>query len=276
MFTSSEEYIKALHEGDILKFLEWPKWLTQHNLNQDYTQDADATLDLLRGEWLRCGYTNEDTKHIAILFQLLNEENSLLQSIHEYSASALCGAAKQCIVYLEIIQKNTTLTFTDSTLKPYQKNNQLLDEAENKLIHLSKTQLSAINTARKQLQNILLLREMASAYLLFLEQLKKENDLNLPVRIGLARTLKETLDTHTKYDATCNNEISTFINALRKLSPTPIEETDYLSYILPIKKSDPGFFWKSIEWLLSNTDKTTNTESLLLEDDKSSQSSNSL
>jgi hypothetical protein len=276
MYTSSEEYIKALHEGDILKFLEWPKWLTEHSLNQDYTLDADATLDLLHKEWLRVGYTEKDTTQMAIVFSLLYEPNSLLQSIYEYSASALCGAASQCMVYQKILTQKTPLSL-DASLNPYQKNSQLLAESDKTLSVLGNQQIEAIKVAKMQLRNILLMREMVSSYLTFIKQPQHENDTNLALRRGLAQNLNDALERRTKYDDACRNEIEAYVTKLRKLSPTATEETEYLSYMISVKKPQ-NLFWESINWgcnfLFFNQEETPNKDTILAIDNEPFQNPN--
>jgi hypothetical protein len=258
MFNASEKYLEALYEGDILKFLEWPQWLITRDVNQNRTQDADELINLIKGEWLRCEYTEKDTSNMAIVYLLANERDSLLISLHAYAAMALCGAAIQCMVYRNII--------IAEKLPEVKSNFQLLNDAETTLVAIGNQQKAQFYKARKQLNDVFMLRTITEAYIHFLKNPKVEKDDHWDLRLDKALNMQNALLQQTKYPL-CQDTIKPFINSLRQLSPSTIEETDFLSYLSPMNKTP--FIWTAINaglCLFLPKENITNDAPILLKD----------
>lgn len=99
MLSSSQEYLQALRQTDLLRFLEWPHFLFRYYSIAESEQNADVLTDVLVCTWLNHGYQEADLRQLALLHKFFLIEEQLFCGSLEYFFTSLCSAALYCAAY---------------------------------------------------------------------------------------------------------------------------------------------------------------------------------
>jgi hypothetical protein len=246
MLTSSSEYLKALREGNYLRFLEWPKFIAEHYKGGAKDNDADDLLNLLVFEWLNNGFSEEDAKKVALLSAVNDLDSGLLKGDLDYAVSAIFGATYHCMIY-----QNTKLE--EKFLTKEKMNNPQINQLIGGVIagidksnfesllqkqvasfsswvsNMDKTKLGPV---RLQISLIVDLRYLTAEYISSLETSILISDVLKSSRLSVVKRLAQYLTEQTELTAQVKNEIGTYVAKIKELKPAECEN-EYLSRLSP-------------------------------------------
>lgn len=250
---STELYLEALRATDYLLFLEWPEYITQLYLGKNAMQDADTTVSLIVFEWMHCGFSDLDMKHMAIIDALSCQHDGLFESHLSYAATALVAAALQCLayknqgfVYPQLEDRSAEKVFLCiqelESMADSQKNSQQLSHEEAALKQLANNHQQLVYAAKIKISFMLNLQD----YIQYLKTIT-EKDIDYQLRLGLVSALYSYLrNKFTILTKEVKNQIQDYIIKLRKLS-TSAEEQKILANLSPFPE-ESNLIWDTVQW----------------------------
>ena len=247
MLTSSYEYLKALREGNYLRFLEWPKFIVEHYKGDDRSQDADDTINLIVFEWLNNGYSEEDAKKTALLFAVYELETKPLKSDLAYAVTAISIAAFQCMMYhvnklqdkfltKEKMTSQKISTLMSGIIVGLDKSNfdDLLQKQRVSFFSwVAGIDSTKVEKARLQISPIADLRYLAEEYITNLEASKLITDALKSSRLSVVKRLAQYLNEQTELTVQVKDEIEAYVTKIREMKPAD-SENGYLLRLSPL------------------------------------------
>ncbi|KTD05893.1 hypothetical protein Lgra_2670 [Legionella gratiana] len=254
MLSSSSEYLKALHEGKYLLFLEWVDFIAKKYSDKE-SLDADDTTNSLIFEWLNNGYSEEDAKKLALLHAVYDLESKPLQGKLDYAFKTIMVALFLCMVF----HKHNFCPQSHSAKVTCHEINQLVDQSSKQLpssiYQSSLTEVQAkffqwvenmdkheVNAVFHKIHEITRLRYLLEDYILHLERLKKEQDELYTARLSMAKRLLTYIYEQIEFTPKVADEITNYVNTLREFHPSKWEE-ERLDALSPPSTLDNTWRW---------------------------------
>ena len=258
MLDSSKEYLRALREGNYLRFLEWPYVIEQHYRQDNRALNADDVRNLIVYEWVRHGVSGEDIESVAILYAVFMLEPSPLKGGLAWSLTSIVAALYQCMAYIscnvqiqqveteelscdEIIELlNTLESGTDLTLF----NSMLQKDMQTFLSKSESIEKSKIIDVASHINAITVLRYRAEEYVTLLESIELPKDELQGTRLSLVKKLVEYLGKQTELTDDVQSEIAQYVEKIKEMQPAQVEE-DLLNNISP-----PSLMHKTVGFMV--------------------------
>ncbi|MCW8397541.1 helical bundle domain-containing protein [Legionella sp. PATHC038] len=229
MLLSSSEYIKALHEGKYLLFLEWVDFITQ----KYELMGAEDTVNFLILEWLSNDYSEEDAKKVAVLQAVYDLESKTLQGKLDYSLKIITTALFMCMVF-RLSDINVSLTPQKkikpreadlliaqnlAQLNPFTYKKRLEDMQTQFYQYAEGADQKEVVDAFKNIRAITEPRYLLEDYILHLERIKIKDDKLYATRLSMAKRFLGYLYEQTELTPKVAEVIATYVNSLRELGP---------------------------------------------------------
>ena len=235
MLSSSSEYIKALREEKYLLFLEWTDFIAYKYSKELKLLDADTMANLLLFEWLSNGYSEEDSRKLALLFAVYDLDSKPLQGKLDYALKLISGALCVCMVFqqhdLQIKSVPITLHGINQLIK---QNIDLLDpivyqtslaEMQSQFFKwVEGADRKEIEIAFQKINPITKPRYLLEDYILHLERMKINDDALYTSRISMAKRFLGYLYEQTELNIEVTEEIAHYANKIREMHPAEWEK----------------------------------------------------
>lgn len=242
MLSSSQEYLQALREGNYLRFLEWPRYLT-HNSDQD----ADDTISFITFEWLKNGFFEEDAKKVALIYAAHEKNTDLLRGNLTYSLTAISIATFQCMIFQinqltidlpeqDKIQPNGVLGFMKKTLEilSIDKFNHCLEQQQQIFYSwVNGYGTDEIDIVCEKIKQITKLRDLVDEYISILESTPEGEDSLRGARTSVVKRLAVYLNNQTELNLKSREEIANYVNMVKAMQPAEWEEEVLMSISPP-------------------------------------------
>lgn len=247
----TDKYLEKFRQGEYVWIKHWTEFLCKH-YKVTGMLEADQLVNLFVFELINHNISLDDLEaHIPILFAI-TESPSFALSFAEllFYITSLLLATLQCKVFFqhnlidsykyESLEKPNIKTIfkfiaRDNESLSLEKNNEALTKLNEELQEKQKdeTEAKRIAEAIKILEDKMhVLTPIQGACINYLKRLKqsKEKDEDLPIRIGVAKSLKRYTFNQCILNQENRNEIINFVTKLRELNPYPWEEA-YFNYL---------------------------------------------
>lgn len=247
MLSSSGEYLSALRGGNYLRFLDWPLFIAQHYSSSNLLEHSgDKMVDFLIFDWLNNGFSEEDVKHIALLYKIQGLRSRPLRGDLEYALIAISAAAIQCMIYqntdvaskylckdkknnkevVELMEANSKYLDPSAREKSFNEQNSRF------LAWVDEVSAERVRPILQVINPVLELKYCIADYLYALEKAKVPHDELKQSRISVIRRLAQYINEQTAVTEAVRNELTQYSAKLRELRPEKFEE-GYLEIISP-------------------------------------------
>lgn len=247
MLSSSKEYLHALREGKYLLFLEWPYFITQYYKVKDHAPNTETVRALLLFEWLKCGFTIDDAKRVAVLYALLTSENNCFRGELACSLTTIVSVAFECSVYFKnemqgkVDDKNKLNTVQILALMaevqcsiPERVFGKDLEASEADFLSwAAAANINDVETARHAINSIISIRYLVEDYCTLLSTPNVPESEFKGIRIDLAQRFLKYLNEQMELNNSVQVEIEAYVNKIRQYQPCPDEES-YLNNMVPM------------------------------------------
>lgn len=256
MFSSSFDYLEALHAEKFLLFLEWPTFILEKYSSAGEHQSADFLMDCLIFEWLKQGSCERDAEKISLLYKIYEMKPSPLEGQLAFSFISINSALFACMV----LQRNNLYGFTlpseemtgrqivrfmsDITAKNiHDMNRESALISEQFIKHSQELDPIIVTAIYKKLCALKLPISISEQYIdaLRLDHLKDNNEL-FAVRLALVQSLLVYLKEQTVLTDEVRVEIIKYVEAISKQQPK-LWENEYLR-----KLSSPSFMTRTLSF----------------------------
>lgn len=249
MLSSSSAYRIALHDGDYLRFLEWPAFIEQKYRQGNNLLGSDALMDCLIFEWLDCGYNQKDIEQIGLLYAIYELDPSPLQAgKYAFSLMTIMSALFSCMTFhahrvqdearpsLQMSEKQISRCMEEKTTAIGKENfaaalNLMRDKFMQQLPQVDPI---AVNASCKKINVIVEPLVILEEYLRLLnlaQTQERANNLH-HTRLGIVQSFVSYLRGQTEFSEDYMHKIGIYVHAIRSQQPEAWEE-EHLQKIFP-------------------------------------------
>lgn len=264
MLSSSSAYRIALHDGDYLRFLEWPAFIEQKYRQGNNLLGSDALMDCLIFEWLDCGYSQKDIEQIAMLYAIYELDPSPLQAgKYAFSLMTIMSALFSCMTFhahrlqdearpgLQMTEKEISRCMEEKTKAiGRERFDEVLSLMRDKFMQqLPQVDPLAVNAACKKINELVQPLVVLEEYLRLLNHAQAhESDNSLyHTRLGVVQSFFSYLRGQTELSEDYIHKIGIYVNAIRSQQPDAWEEEHLQKIVAPTlaEKTWRGFTYLS-------------------------------
>lgn len=249
MLSSSSAYRIALHEGDYLRFLEWPAFIEKKYREGNNPLGSDALMDCLVFEWLNCGYSQKDIEQIALLYAIYELNPSPLQmGKYAFPLMTIMSALFSCMTFhglrvpgnvmavMQMTEKQISRFMEEKTAEMGRERfDEVLSSMRDKFMQqITSVDEISVNMACKKINEIVEPLAVLEEYLrlLNLVQVQERSNTLYNTRLGIVQSFFSYLRGQTALCEDRIHKMSIYVNAIRSQQPEAWE-AEYLHKIFP-------------------------------------------
>ncbi|EHL29478.1 helical bundle domain-containing protein [Legionella drancourtii] len=249
MLSSSSAYRIALHDGDYLRFLEWPAFIEKKYREGNNPLGSDALMDCLIFEWLNCGYSQKDIEQITLLYAIYELNPSPLQvGKYAFPLMTIMSALFSCMTFhgycaqgdfmpvMQMTEKQISRFMEEKTAEMGRGHfDEVLSSMRDKFMQqITSVDEISVNMACKKINEIVEPLTVLEEYLRLLNLVHAQECSNplYNTRLGIVQSFFSYLREQTELSEDRIHKMIIYVNAIRCHQPEAWEE-EHLHKIFP-------------------------------------------